>query len=141
MFKLDALGYELPSMPSIPSMATPYVPGYTPGFAPTFLPGSAYNAYEPLSPSTYGDVIQENKAQDEYTSNTEERMEGANRLTSDLGAEEFGPPAPTMTQLVVQSGRNVLTSQIPLTSTTLYIMVGASLGAYLLYQYMYASEA
>ena len=141
MFKLDALRYELPSIPNIPSMTTPYIPGYTPGLAPTFIPGSAYHTYERLPPSTYGEVTHDNRAQEEYTSNTEERMEGVNMLNSGLGAEEFGPPVPTTTQLVVQSGRDVLTSQIPLTSTTLYIMVGASLGAYFLYQYMYASEA
>ena len=58
-----------------------------------------------------------------------------------VGAEDYGPPSPTNTQLAVQAGRDVLTSQIPLTPATLYIMVGGVVGIYFLYNYMYASEA
>lgn len=55
-----------------------------------------------------------------------------------VGAEEFGPPEPTTTQVAVQATRDVLTTGIDKT-TVMYIGVGL-LGAYLLYNYMY-SEA
>jgi len=61
-------------------------------------------------------------------------------FAGNVGAEEYGPPVPTSTQLAVQSARDVLTSQVPLTPTTFYIMVGGALALYLAYQYMY-SEA
>jgi hypothetical protein len=57
----------------------------------------------------------------------------------DLGAEEYGPPAPTSTQLAVQEARDILTSKVPMTSSTFMYMVGGVLAAYLVYQYMYGS--
>jgi hypothetical protein len=58
----------------------------------------------------------------------------------ELGAEDFGPPEPTGTQLVVQASRDVLTSKVPMTSTTLmYILGGAGL-LYLVYHYMYSTS-
>jgi len=55
-----------------------------------------------------------------------------------VGAEDYGPPAPTGTQLVVQAGRDVLTTGID--KTTVMYIAGGVLAAYLLYNYMY-SEA
>lgn len=55
----------------------------------------------------------------------------------DVGAEDFGPQAPTSTQVAVQTARNVLTSEVPLTPNTFYIMVGGALAIYLAYTYWY----
>ena len=55
-----------------------------------------------------------------------------------IGAEEYGPPTPTNTQLAVQAGRDVLTTGID--KTTVMYIAGGVVVAYLLYNYMY-SEA
>jgi hypothetical protein len=53
-----------------------------------------------------------------------------------VGAEEYGPPTPTSTQLTVQAVRDTLTTGIDKT-TVMYIAVGL-IGAYALYNYFYA---
>jgi hypothetical protein len=71
------------------------------------------------------------------------KVESGNELGTweeGVGAEEYGPAAPTTTQVAVQTVRDIATSQIPMTSTTLLYVAGGVVAAYLLYQYMYASE-
>jgi hypothetical protein len=55
-----------------------------------------------------------------------------------VGAEDYGPPTPTTTQVAVQAGRDILTTSI--NKTTVMYIAGGVLAAYLLYNYMY-SEA
>lgn len=57
-----------------------------------------------------------------------------------VGAEEFGPPVPTSTQVAVQTGRDILTAEVPMTQTTLLYIAGGAIALYLAYQYLY-SEA
>lgn len=129
--------YSAPSIPMLPSMTSPYIPGYVPGSAPTFIPGSSYATYGPLAPSTYGDITKENKAKETYVSNDDENMEGMSMFAGNVGAEEFGPPVPTTTQEIVQTGRDVLTSKVTLNQTNLMYIVGGALAIYLLYHYIY----
>ena len=53
-----------------------------------------------------------------------------------VGAEDYGPPAPTTTQVAVQATRDVLTTGID--KTTVMYIVGGAVAAYLIYNYMYA---
>lgn len=131
----------------IASGSTPYIPGYVPGQALTYRPGSAYGTYRQPGIPTYGNIEKENIIkEDEYTSHTEENM-GGNMFAGEgkgMGAEDFGPPAPTGTQLAIQQVRDIATSELKLPSTlnttTILFAVGGVVAAYFLYQYMY-SEA
>lgn len=57
-----------------------------------------------------------------------------------IGAEDFGPPTPTSTQLAVQTVRDIATARVPLEGATLLYIAGGMVAAYLLYNYLY-SEA
>jgi hypothetical protein len=57
-----------------------------------------------------------------------------------VGQEQFGPTAPTTTQVAVQTVRDIATSRVPLDSTTLLYIAGGAIALYFAYQYMY-SEA
>lgn len=131
----------------VPSIQAPYIPGYVPGQAPTYRPGSAYGTYGQPGIPTYGNIEKENITKEEYVAHTEEDMGGMNMFAGEgrgMGAEDFGPPAPTGTQLAVQQVRDVITSEVKipgtLNTTTILFAVGGVVAAYFLYQYMY-SEA
>jgi hypothetical protein len=146
-------------MPSALNMPTYGAPGYTPG-ATFILPGSAYSMRSgERSKAQYGDVVEANVKKETYVADElngigdasmfslgdDSRFRGqVDRYTEGLGAEDFGPPAPTGTQLAVQEVRDIVTSDVKIpssfsTSTIIYALGGVAL-AYLAYQYMY-SEA
>lgn len=62
---------------------------------------------------------------------------GDRQMGAELSPEEYGPPVPTSTQVAVQTARDVVTSNIPLTKMNVLYIAGGAIALYVAWQYFF----